>query len=220
MGDFTYRTRADVDAWKAKCPIERLRATLAASGFAVDELDTIDAEIRSVFPASQVITPDRIRRGQATLEEAVLNLGWPRLGALRGKVLFALDNGGLRAAYAAGHPSLTGRVMFTDGVPGTPEAAFVKRNDPFAADLDDLVTAGYVVRTRADSDTVEARSGDTGPRDAALASGAQWVSTDFPEENPTFGTGYFVAIPGGTPGRCNPLNAPPGCRNAGLERLP
>jgi hypothetical protein len=66
---------------------------------------------------------------------------------------------------------------------------------------------------------VEARSGNTGPRDAALASGAQFVSTDYPEPNPDFGTGYFVQIPGGTPGRCNPVNAPPGCRSVALERL-
>ena len=76
--------------------------------------------------------------------------------------------------------------MFTDSSPGAPEAAFVKQNDP----LDDpaiptLVAAGYVVRTRADADTVEARSGDTGPRDAAIASGAQWVSTDYPVANPS-----------------------------------
>jgi len=189
--------------------------------FGAAELDSIDAEIRSVFPPRQLITPDRIRRGQGTLEQAVLNLGWPRLGALRGQVLFALDNGGTtRATYLAGHPSLVGRVMFTDSVPGAQEAAFVKKNDPFAADIPDLVAAGYVVRTRADGDTVEARSGDTGPRDAAIASGAQWVSTDYPVENPDFGTGYVVEIPGGAPARCNPISAPPGCRAAGLERLP
>jgi hypothetical protein len=110
--------------------------------------------------------------------------------------------------------------MFTDSVPGAQEAAFVKKNDPFAADIPDLVAAGYVVRTRADGDTVEARSGDTGPRDAAIASGAQWVSTDYPVENPDFGTGYVGRDPGGAPARCNPINAPPGCRAAGLERLP
>ena len=53
-----------------------------------------------------------------------------------------------------------------------------------------------------------------------IASGAQWVSTDYPVENPAFGTGYSVQIPGGMPARCNPINAPPGCRAAGLERLP
>lgn len=184
-------------------------------------LDTIDAEVRSVFPPRQVLTPDRVRRGRATLEEAVLDLGWPRLGAVRGQVLFALDNGGgVRDTYVADHPSLAGRVMFTDSPPGTPEAAFAKRNDPFDASIPGLVTAGYVVRTRADGDTVEARSGDTAPRDAALASGAQWVSSDYPVENPAFGTGYAVQIPGGSPARCNPVSAPAACRAPGLEPQP
>jgi hypothetical protein len=44
------------------------------------ELDALDAEIRSVFPKRQLITPDRVRRGRVTLEDSVLNLGWPRLG--------------------------------------------------------------------------------------------------------------------------------------------
>ena len=196
-------------------------------GFAVPipfgpaELDSIDDEIRSVFPPKQLLTPDRVRRGQATLEQAVYNLGWPRLGAIRGTVMFMLDNGGaVRDDYLAGHPSLAGRVLFTDSTPGEPQAAFVKQNDPFAAAIPTLVAQGYLVRTRADSDTVEARSGDTGPRDAAIASGAQWVSTDYPVPNPDFGTGYYVAIPGGAPARCNPINAPPGCRATGLERLP
>ena len=181
-------------------------------------LDAIDAEIRSVFPPRQLLTPDRVRRGRASLEQAILELGWPRLGAVRGQVLFALDNGGsVRDAYVAGHAALAGRVLFTDSPPGTPEAAFAKRNDPFDAAIPDLVAAGYVVRTRADGDTVEARSGDTGPRDAGLASGAQWVSTDYPVENPAFGTGYAVQIPGGAPARCNPVNAPVACRAVGLE---
>jgi 2-oxoisovalerate dehydrogenase E1 component len=42
MGDFTYRTRAEVEEWKSKCPIERLRARIGAA----DELDAIDAEIQ------------------------------------------------------------------------------------------------------------------------------------------------------------------------------
>ena len=28
MGDFTYRTREEVEEWKARCPIARLKATL------------------------------------------------------------------------------------------------------------------------------------------------------------------------------------------------
>jgi 2-oxoisovalerate dehydrogenase E1 component len=34
MGDFTYRTRDDVERWKARCPIDMLRAALLAEGLA------------------------------------------------------------------------------------------------------------------------------------------------------------------------------------------
>jgi len=195
------------------------------SGFAVPipfgtaEFRTLDREIRSVFPPAQLITPDDVRGNRATLEEAVLAGGWPSLGDARGRVLFGLDNGDKRVAYADGRPSLEGRILFTSSAPGLPDAAFVKLNDPLG-DFDrirELVRRGYLVRTRADADTVEARSGDTAPRDAALASGAQFVSTDYPVENPDFGTGYSVSVPGGAPGRCNPLNAPAGCRADALE---
>jgi hypothetical protein len=183
------------------------------------ELDALDEEIWSVFPRRQVITPDDVRRGRSTLEEAVLGLGWPRLGVARGKVLFLMDNASRRDLYIAGHPSLAGRALFTNSNPGSPDGAFVEINDSFDSSIPGTVAAGYLVRTRADSDTVEARANDTSTRDAAIASGAQYVSTDYPEPDPQIGTPYFVAIPGGTPARCNPVNAPAGCRDGALERL-
>lgn len=185
------------------------------------ELDAIDAEILSVFPREQIILPDDVRGDFETLAEAVSERGWPTLREARGRVLFTLDNGGnKRAAYLAGHPSLRGRVMFTDSSPGDPEAAFAKLNDPLG-DFDriqELVAQGFIVRTRADADTAEARSGDTMPRDAALSSGAQFVSTDYPVPDPAFGTGYQVEIPGGGVARCNPISsAETNCVDADLE---
>jgi hypothetical protein len=183
------------------------------------EFDALDAEIRSVFPPGQLITPDDIRRDHATLEEAVRTEGWPTLGASRGHVLFTLDNEGKRDAYLAGHPALAGRVMFTSAQPGDADAAFIKLNDPIGdyETIRQVVSEGFIVRTRSDADTVEARSGDTTMRDAALASGAQWVSTDYEVPNPAFGTGYQVAIPGGMPARCNPISAPPACTALDIE---
>lgn len=184
------------------------------------ELDLLEQEILSVFPIERIITPDEVRGGHSTLAEAVTSTGWPTLAETRGRVLFALDNGGrVKAAYLAGHPSLQGRILFTDSAPGAPEAAFVKRNDPLEneEEIRALVAAGFIVRTRADADTQEARTGDTGRREAALASGAQFVSTDYPVPDPAFGTGYFVAIPGGTPARCNPVSAPPECTPLDIE---
>ncbi len=185
-------------------------------------IGSVDAEIRSVMDDSDLITPDDVRGSHPTLEEAVTTDGWPTLGESRGKVMFLMDNGGgYRTNYLNGHPNLEGRVLFTNANPGDADAAFVKRNDPFAADISDLVAAGYVVRTRADADTVEARQNNTGPRDAALASGAQWVSTDYQSPGMAVGftTPYVVEIPGGTVARCNPVNGPPTCDSALLDTI-
>lgn len=191
--------------------------------YEAEDLDALDSLIRSVFPPGQLITPDDVRGRRRTLEKAVLKDGWPTLGRAAGRVLFALDNGGaVRDLYVEGHPSLRGRVLFTDSPPGEPEAAFMKRNDPVGSleEIQDLVSRGYIVRTRSDADTLEARYGLNTRRDAAFESGAQFTSTDYPVPDPDFGTGYFVQIPEGEPARCNPLNAPPGCRNSALEDLP
>ena len=186
--------------------------------FTAARLDELDAEIRSVLPATDLITPDDVRGAAATLEDAVLSTGWPTLADSQGKFIFMLDNGGaIRDRYRSGHPSLTGRVLFVSSPPGEDDAAFVKRNDPLGpntAEIQALVTAGYVVRTRADEPTFQARSGDTTQRDAALASGAQWVSTDYPVQNRAlnqFGSDYYAALPEGNPIRCNPINAPDDC---------
>lgn len=188
--------------------------------FTAAHLDSIDAEIRSVFAPEDLMTPDDVRGSRPSLEEAVLKDGWPTLNELRGRVFFALDNTDQkRTDYISGHPSLAGRVLFTSSDPGTPEAGFVKLNDPVAdfALISDLVARGYIVRTRADADTLEARSNDTARRDAALASGAQFVSTDYPEADPSLlpPTPYVVDIPG--PARCNPVLSPPGCSSGTLE---
>ena len=176
--------------------------------FGPEALDRIDTEIRSVFPAERLIVPDDVRGDFATLEAAVLTQGWLLLSEARGRIMFALDNGGaIRDNYIVGHTSLEGRVLFTDSPVGTPEAAFIKRNDPLSnpGDIESLVERGYMVRTRADADTVQARSGDTTQREAALNSGAHFISTDYPVPNLEF-SDYQVTIPGGGIARCNPIN--------------
>jgi hypothetical protein len=181
------------------------------------ELDALDAEIRSVLEPDHIITPDDVRKGHGSLEEAIHRSGWPTLAESRGRILFTLDNTGVhRDEYLRDHPDLSGRVMFTSSPPGQPTAGFIKMNDA----LDDeerirsYIEAGYIVRTRADIPLHEAETGDIRRRTAALASGAQWVSTDYPEESP-FGSGYIVRLPGAEyrSARCNPVSAPPGCRN-------
>ncbi len=48
MGDYTYRTREEVELWKTRCPIQRLRQLLVEESMAVeDELQAIDQEVES-----------------------------------------------------------------------------------------------------------------------------------------------------------------------------
>jgi Phosphoinositide phospholipase C, Ca2+-dependent len=174
--------------------------------------DALDAEIASVFDPEQLITPDDVRGTEATLEAAVLGRGWPTIDDSRGKVLFTLNNtGDLRAMYTAGHPSLEGRPMFTSATPGDPDAAFVRFDDPNSPGLDDAVRAGYLIRTRTDSPTADARANDTTERDLAFASGAQFLSTDYYEPSQYFDSPYVVRLPNGAIARCNPVTSPPTC---------
>src|ERR671925_357161 len=54
-------------------------------------LDALDAEIRSVFPPRELITPDFVRRRGLTLERSVLGR-WPPLRRVRGRVMFLIGN--------------------------------------------------------------------------------------------------------------------------------
>ncbi|WP_426572042.1 phosphatidylinositol-specific phospholipase C1-like protein [Aquihabitans sp. McL0605] len=186
-------------------------------------MDGLDDEITSVFDRDEIITPDDVRGDHATLEEAVLADDWPTLGESRGKVMFLMINPEpYRSIYLEGHAGLKGRILFTNAVPGEPDASYVGLDDPLAdgAEITDLVAKGYLVRTRADANGVEAKADDTTRLDAALASGAQWVSTDYPGPDGAkaqYGTSYVAELPGFLPARCNPVTAPKGCVDAAVE---
>jgi len=174
--------------------------------------DALDAEIRSVFPPSEIITPDDVRGSYPTLDAAVLAGNWPTLSSSRGKVVFLMDQRPVGPVYLEGHPSLRGRVIFTNAEPGEPDAAFIERNDGPADDISALVRKGYLIRTRTDADTKQARTDDTSMRDAMISSGAQILSTDYPANEPARWAGHYsVALPGNAVARCNPVNAPAHC---------
>ena len=182
--------------------------------------DALDAEIRSVFPPRELITPDDVRGQFDTLNQAVLAGKWPTLASASGKVVFLMDQRPVGPVYLEGHPSLRGRVIFTNAMPGEPDCAFIEKNDGPSTEIADLVRKGYLVRTRTDADTQEARTGSTTRRDDALASGAQLLSTDYPASEPaTFegSNGFVVALPDGVVARCNPVNGPASCKAAKLE---
>jgi hypothetical protein len=173
----------------------------------------IEDEIRSVLDDDQVLTPAEVQGDAATLREAVESVGWPTVDELRGQLLFVLDDhGAKRDLYRDLHPDTVDRLIFVDAQPPEDDAAFTVLNDPIADGdrIAELVALGYLVRTRADADTVEARVNDTARRDAAFASGAQIISTDYEQADPRW-PDYVVDLPGDQTMRCNPVAAPTDC---------
>jgi Phosphoinositide phospholipase C, Ca2+-dependent len=175
--------------------------------------DALDAEIASVFSDEQLITPDQVQGKYKTLREAVLAGGWPKLGAARGRVFFALDEAPAKVAiYRGDRRSLEGRRMFVNTDEDSPAAAYLTLNEPLqdGSRIREAVEEGFIVRTRADADTIEARDGKTERRETALRSGAQYVSTDYMQPDPRFGK-YSVKLPDGVTTVCNPVRAKRRC---------
>jgi hypothetical protein len=182
--------------------------------------DALDAEIRSVFKPGEFISPDEVRGSASTLEAAVLAGGWPTLEKSRDKVIFLMDQHKAGPIYAEGHPSLKGRILFTNSDPGLPETAFIEQNGWTQAEIDALVKKGYLVRTRTDEWTEQARTNDTTRRDLVLSTGAQMISTDYPVSEPSQWTSFSVGFPDGLVARCNPVNKPAACVDSLLEPSP
>ena len=140
----------------------------------------------------------------------IVDLQWPLLEEARGKFILILDEGGpKRDMYYEGWQQ---RPMFTNAPEGHPANAIMIINDPIGQfeEIQRLVKAGYMVRTRADADTREARDNDTRRRAAAFASGAQAISTDYYMPATHFGNQYQVILP--EPIQCNPVIAPQICQ--------
>ena len=175
--------------------------------FTAELFDALDKELRQGL-GNKIITPDMVRGKYKTLEEAVLNNNWPSVEKAKGKFLFILDNNGAkRDLYALNHTSLKGRAAFINAEPGKPEAATLFRNNPEDTTIIDLVKKGYLIRTRSDADTKEARANDYSHFEAAKKSGAQIITTDYYLPSTFFNSSYQIKYDDGTYVRPNPVNA-------------
>ncbi|WP_370896710.1 phosphatidylinositol-specific phospholipase C1-like protein [Chryseobacterium gossypii] len=167
--------------------------------------DDLDNELKKYLGKEKIITPDDVRGAYATLNEAVLKKNWPTVEKAKGKFLFVLDNNGKnRDLYIQGHPSLKGRMIFTNSDPGTPESAVLFMNDP-SSEISQLVRQGYIVRTRADADTMEARKEDYSRFEKAKESGAQIITTDYYYPSRLFKSDYKISFDNNTYERKNPV---------------
>ncbi len=184
-----------------------------------DLFGTLESETLSVFPKERILTPDFVRGNAATVSEAVTTKGWPTLAQARGKVLFfLLMSGERKKVYTNGGKNLHGRIMFVSSNPKDPYAAVIQRDGPEGSEseIQALVKQGFLVRTRADANLKASKETNEARLKAAQDSGAHMLSSDHPKPRED---GYQVKVPGGTPARCNPVNAPSSCTSEALEKL-
>ena len=169
--------------------------------FTPEALQSIDKEIRDIFEENQLITPDDVRGDSETLEKAVLTKGWPLLKDVENRFLFVLDEGDEKAqAYLTKFPKLEGAVLFLNREAENPNAGFMIINDP-VKDFDKIkrmVALGYMVRTRADSGTTEARNNDYDRFENAKNSGAQIITTDYYMPSTLFKSDFKISFENGT----------------------
>ena len=174
----------------------------------IDEIgmDRLEAFLWSRVGEKRLLTPDAVRGEATTLEEVILEKGWPSLDEVRGKLVFVLNfRGPLYDYYTDVSPTLAGRAMFTKANPGEPEASIVVAKDLQSTQISDWVRKGYIVRARADTGVKEAVRNDLSNRDAALSKGAHILTTDFPILTPHPETGYKIGLPEDAAWRANPL---------------
>lgn len=176
--------------------------------FTAAALDSIDLEIRTHLGMDHLITPDLVKGEFEDLESAVLAGNWPKLDDVRGKFLFVLDESEEKIdRYLSAKPELKNAVLFVNKKEGNSTAGFRIINNAVKdeAYIRELVEKGYMIRTRADSDTKEARSNDYNTFEKAKASGAQVISTDYYLPSTFFKSDYKVNFEGNTFERPNPI---------------
>ncbi|WP_192350996.1 phosphatidylinositol-specific phospholipase C1-like protein [Algoriphagus sp. Y33] len=176
--------------------------------FTATALDSIDLEIRMHLGMDKLITPDLVKGNYDDLETAVLAGNWPSVDEVKGKFLFVLDENEEKIdRYLSVKPGLKDAVLFVNKKEGNPTAGFRIINNPIKdeAYICDLVRKGYMVRTRADSDTKEARAEDYTTFERAKASGAQVITTDYYHTSTFFKSDYKVNFEGNVYERPNPV---------------
>lgn len=175
-------------------------------------LDSLDLEILSVFDESDLILPTHVLGNAENLRQAVTNHGWPLLTEVKGKIMFVLDAGiALTEQYLVNYEA--GKPMFVTVSSDHPQAAFFVINDPLKSEkeIKNLVAQGFMVRTRSDANTAEARHADFSRFEAAIRSGVHVITTDYYLNSLSPNEDFEIIFEDSTYQNCNPIVASKTC---------
>ncbi len=149
----------------------------------------IENEVLSVFSEdSMIFKPKDLKDQYTAIQNRLENEGWPSLNDCLGKIIFIID-GDIDGYYAKLLNNNEDCLMFIYSEPNDESSAFVIRNEPKGNEEEiKNLSENYIVRTRTDAGTIEARNLDYSKCDAAIESQAQIVSTDYYQPDLSIGT--------------------------------
>ncbi len=163
-------------------------------------------DLESALGLDNLVTPSEVQKDSRSLRERITTVGWPDLSELRGRFIFLIDEPVSKTAGYLEDFGKDERLLFLSVPSDHDQAAILVMNDPLKA-FDDIrarVAEGFLVRTRADANTVEARSADDTRVRAAFASGAHFISTDYYVPDERLESDYRVRFPEGGYARQSP----------------
>lgn len=139
----------------------------------------LNKEILSVIDSTMIFTPMNLKGGFKNTKSRLETIGWPTLQECRGKIFFILEGNNsqiYRDFIDAGYNT----PMFVYSPPNGLNTAFVVKNNVLESEEEiKILSEKYMVRTRADVETIDARNVDYSRFEACLRSNAQIISTDY-----------------------------------------
>lgn len=175
--------------------------------FNADYADALDDFLRAHL-GDRLLTPADMLRGYADFAAMRQADDWLPVREMLGKILVLFhydwsDDGQIINAYMDADPTFRTQAMFPLHVdPSLPNACFLAFNEPESVlGADRMLRDGrFIVRTRTDAHPFysDAR------RDAAFASTAQILSTDYPPRTDAAPDSFAVVFPGGKTARLLP----------------
>ena len=159
--------------------------------FNTEAYNELDKEINAVLNRANIYQPEDLIGNYTSIKARLENKGWPLESECLGKIIFILEGDNKRLYNS----ETLNRPMFTYKNPSDINAAFVMHDNPLGneAFIQELCKT-FIVRTRSDEGTIEARNNDYRRFNAALNSKAQIISSDFYKNDSRFGD-FKIALP-------------------------
>ena len=158
-----------------------------------------------------------------TLRAAIEDEGWPDVDDLRGRFVFTLDDTQPQARPVPGaaprHPRSADLRVGRSRPTTTPPSRSSTTRWPTATAIRSSSQQGYLVRTRTDADTVEARAGRHHPPRGGLRQRRPDREHRLRARRTPASPASSRRCPAAAAARCNPVSAPADCNDDALRRV-